>query len=322
MRQLTQVPKTFARRLLKISFFLALLLVVASVQAQDRTLAERLGYPRDAKLIIVHADDLGMTHSVNAATIKALETGLVNSGSIMVPCPWLSEIAAYARANPQADLGLHLTLTSEWTHFRWGPVTSRDRVSSLLDKDGYFRLSESEAAQYADPKEVELEIRTQIERAKALGIQPTHLDSHMGTLYQNKALFDVLLRVARDHKLPVRVAKEWSSSRAELLLSSLKPEDVFIDRVLDINPSVAPQDWAKFYSDALRKLQPGVTEIVIHLAYDDAEMRGATFNHPDWGAAWRQRDFEFFTSDAFRKLLEENQIKLITWREIGKLITK
>lgn len=306
---------------LKISSLLAVLLVVASIQAQERTLAERLGYPADAKLLIVHADDLGMSHSVNAATTKAFETGLVSSGSIMVPCPWLPEIAAYARANPQADLGLHLTLTSEWTHFRWSPVTPKDRVASLLDKDGYFRLSESEAAKYADPKEVEMEIRAQIEKAKAMGIVPTHLDSHMGTLYQNKALFDVFLRVAREYKLPVRVAKEWAG-RADYLTSSLIANDVFIDRVLDINPSVAPQDWAKFYSDAIRKLQPGVTEVVIHLAYDDGEMRGATFDHPDWGAAWRQRDFEFFTSDAFRKLLEENKIKLITWRELGKLIAK
>jgi chitin disaccharide deacetylase len=305
----------------KIFSLLALLLVVASVQAQDRTLAERLGYPRDTKLLIVHADDLGMAHSVNAATLKAFETGLVNSGSIMVPCPWLSEIAAYARANPQADLGLHLTLTSEWTHFRWGPVTPKDRVTSLLDKDGYFRLTESEAAQKADPKEVELEIRAQIERAKAMGIVPTHLDSHMGTLYQTKELFDVFLRVAREYKLPVRVAKEWGP-RIEVLQASLTPNDVFIDRILDINQGVAPQDWAKFYTDAIRKLQPGVTEVVIHLAYDDAEMRGATSDHPDWGAAWRQRDFNFFTSDAFRKLLAENQIKLITWRELGKLIAK
>ena len=100
---------------------------------QNRSLAERLGYPADAKLLIVHADDLGMAHSVNLATIKGFESGLVNSGSIMVSCPWFSEIATYARANPQADLGLHLTLTSEWTSFRWGPVTSKDRVSSLLD---------------------------------------------------------------------------------------------------------------------------------------------------------------------------------------------
>ena len=275
-------------------------------QEPTKTIAERLGYPRDAKLLIVHADDLGMSHSVNAATIKAFETGLVNSGSIMVPCPWLSEIAAFARANPQADLGLHLTLTSEWTSFRWGPVSSRDRVSSLLDKDGYFRLTESEAAAQADPKQVEMEITAQIERARALGIQPTHLDSHMGTLYQNKALFEVFLRVARSQKLPVRVAKTWFA-RADFLPSTLTPDDVYIDRILDINQTVAPQDWARFYSDALKKLEPGVTEVVIHLAYDDAEMRAATINHPDWGAAWRQRDFEFFTSDAFRKILQENR---------------
>jgi chitin disaccharide deacetylase len=100
----------------------------------------------------------------------------------------------------------------------------------------------------------------------------------------------------------------------------LNADDVYIDRILDINQTVAAKDWSKFYSDAIKNLQPGVTEIVIHLAYDDAEMRGATFNHPDWGAGWRQRDFEFFTSDTFRKLLQENQIKLITWRELGKLI--
>ena len=295
--------------------------VEARGQEPTKTIAERLGYPRDAKLLIVHADDLGMAHSVNAATIKAFETGLVNSGSIMVPCPWLPEIAAYARTNPQADLGLHLTLTSEWTQLRWGPVSSKDRVASLLDPNGYFRLTESEAAKYADPKEVELEIRAQIERAKSLGIVPTHLDSHMGTLYQNKALFEVFLRVAREYKLPVRVAKSWFT-RADFVPEVVKPDDVFIDRVLDINPSVAPQDWATFYSDALRKLEPGVTEIVIHLAYDDAEMRGATSDHPAWGAAWRQRDFDFFTSEAFRKVLQENNIKLITWRDVGKLIPK
>jgi predicted glycoside hydrolase/deacetylase ChbG (UPF0249 family) len=300
---------------------LAVLTLLAEAQSQDtqKTIAERLGYQRDAKLLIVHADDLGMTHSINAATIKAFETGLVNSGSIMVPCPWLSEIAAYARSNPQADLGLHLTLTSEWTSFRWGPVTSKDRVKSLLDKDGYLYLLETEAASHADPKEVELEINAQIERARALGIQPTHLDSHMGTLYQNKALFEVFLRVARNNKLPVRIAKSWFG-RADFLPATLKPDDVYIDRVLDINPTVGPNDWAGFYSDAIRNLEPGVTEVVIHLAYDDAEMRGATVNHPDWGAAWRQRDFDFFTSEAFRKLLQENKIKLITWRELGKLI--
>jgi predicted glycoside hydrolase/deacetylase ChbG (UPF0249 family) len=293
----------------------------AQNSSQKRTLAERLGYPADAKLLIVHADDLGMAHSVNAASIRAFENGLVNSGSIMIPCPWVQEIASYARKNPQADLGLHLTLTSEWRHFRWGPVVPKDRVISLLDGEGYFRLTESEAASYANVKEVEIEIRGQIEWARNLGIQPTHLDSHMGTLYQTKELFETLLRVARENRLPVRISKEWSS-RMPFLPSVLKEDDVVIDRVLDINPEIPAEKWATFYSDALKNLKPGVSEIVVHLAYDDAEMRAATVDHPDWGAAWRQRDFEFFTSEAFRKLLSENNIRLITWREIGKLQNK
>jgi chitin disaccharide deacetylase len=288
-----------------------------SYSGLQRTLPERLGYPADAKLLIVHADDLGMAHSVNAATIKAFESGLVSSGSIMVPCPWLPEIAAYARTHPEADLGLHLTLTSEWTSYRWGPVLSKDRVSSLLDRNGYFYLTESEAASHANAREVEAEIRAQIDRARAFGIQPTHLDSHMGTLYQNKALFETLLRVARDNKLPVRISKEWVAL-TDYLSSILSPGDIAIDRIITIGPGVPAQGWSNFYADAIKSIQPGVTEMIIHIAYDDEEMRAATVDHPDWGAAWRQRDFEFFTSDTFRRLLQENHIKLITWREIGK----
>src|SRR6267378_306301 len=138
-------------------------------QAAAKTLAERLGYPKDAKLLIVHADDLGMAHSINSASIRGLESGLVSSASIMIPCPWLPEIAAYARSHPQADLGLHLTLTSEWSLYRWGPVLGKDRVPTLLDSSGYFYPLESEAAAHIDVKEAEAEVRAQIARAKALG---------------------------------------------------------------------------------------------------------------------------------------------------------
>jgi predicted glycoside hydrolase/deacetylase ChbG (UPF0249 family) len=283
------------------------------------TLAERLGYPADAKLLIVHADDLGMAHSVNAATIKAFETGLVNSGSVMVPCPWFAEIAAYARNRPEADLGLHLTLTSEWSLYRWGPVLSGERVPSLLARDGYLHPTESEAAARVDPRHVEAEIRAQIERARAFGLRPTHLDSHMGTLYQNEALFRVFLRVARENRLPVRISRDWLA-RAPFIPASLGPDDVVIDRIVEINPNVAPEGWAAFYAEQIKSLRPGVTELVVHLAYDDEEMRAATVNHPDWGAGWRQRDFDFFTSDAFRRLLREHNVRLITWAEVSKLI--
>jgi chitin disaccharide deacetylase len=290
-------------------------------QSSNGSLPERLGYPPDAKLLIIHADDLGMAHSVNAASIKAFESGLVNSGSIMVPCPWFAEIAAYARSHAEADLGLHLTLTSEWKFFRWTPVLSKDRVTTLLDRDGYLYPTEVEAAAHVAPREVEAEIRAQIERAKAFGIQPTHLDSHMGTLYQNKALFEVLLKVARDNRLPVMISKEWFGT-ASYLPAMLGPDDVVIDRIISIGPNVTPERWADFYTDAIKGIRPGITEIIIHTAYDDEEMRAATIDHPDWGAGWRQRDFNFFTSEKLRQVLRENNIKLITWREIGKLITQ
>jgi predicted glycoside hydrolase/deacetylase ChbG (UPF0249 family) len=294
---------------------------ISKTHAAPLTLAERLGYARDAKLLIVHVDDLGMAHSVNRAAIKAFESGLVSSGSIMVPCPWFAEIAAYARSHPQADLGLHLTLTSEWTNYRWGPVLSKDRVASLLDQSGYLYATETLAAGHIKTQEAEAEIRAQIERARSFGIEPTHLDSHMGTLYQNRTLFAMLLRVARDHHLPVLIPKERLTGVQDFS-ALLQPGDVLIDRLLEIGPDVPPEGWAKFYTDRIKNLQPGITQIIVHLAYDDDEMRGATFDHPDWGAGWRQRDFQFFTSEAFRRLLQENGIKLVTWREIGRLTAK
>jgi predicted glycoside hydrolase/deacetylase ChbG (UPF0249 family) len=293
----------------------------SKAHAAPLTLAGRLGYQRDAKLLIVHVDDLGMAHSVNSAAMKAFESGLVSSGSIMVPCPWFAEIAAYARSHPQADLGLHLTLTSEWTNYRWGPVLSKDRVASLLDQWGYLYSTEALAAAHIKTQEAEAEMRAQIERARSFGIQPTHLDSHMGTLYQNKNLFEMLLRVARDNHLPVLIPKE-RLTEVQGVSALLQPGDVLIDRLVEIGPDVPPEGWAKFYTERVKSIQPGVTQIIVHLAYDDEEMRGATFDHPDWGAGWRQRDFQFFTSDAFRSLLHENNIKLVTWREIGKLSAK
>jgi len=297
---------------------------VASAQApavEVKSLAARLGHPATAKLLIVHADDLGAAHSVNAATVKAFETGLVNSGSVMVPCPWLPEIAAYARARPDADLGLHLTLTSEWKTYRWGGVLSKDRAPTLYNAEGYLYPTESEAAARIDVREAEAEIRAQIERARAFGIRPTHLDSHMRTLYATRPLFEMLLRVGRDERLPVMVSREWFAE-APFLPAALGPDGVVLDHIVSADPSVRPERWAEFYSDVIKKLQPGVTELIVHLAYDDEEMRAVAQDHPDWGAAWRQRDFDFVTGEAFRRLLREHDVRLITWREIGKLIEK
>jgi hypothetical protein len=286
-----------------------------------KALAARLGYAADARLLIVHADDIGVAHSVNAATFKAFESGLVTSGSIMIPCAWLPEVAAYARTHADAELGLHLTLTSEWTTYRWGGVLSKERAPSLYAADGYLYPTESEASSHADVREAESEVRAQIERARAFGIRPTHLDSHMRTLYETRALFEMLLRVGREEGLPVMVSREWFAD-APFLPTALGPEGVALDHIVTITPAVKPEGWPQFYRDFVKTLRPGVTELIIHLAYDDEEMRAVTREHPDWGAAWRQRDFDYTTGEEFRRLLKENNVKLITWREVGKLVSK
>lgn len=297
---------------------------LAQPPAGGRTLAERLGYARDAKLLILHADDVAMAHSINVATTKALDSGAISSASIMMACPWVPEIAAYARSHPNHDLGLHLTLTSEWTAYRWGPLSSKDKVPSLLDKDGYLYQTSADAVAHIDPKHAEAEIRAQVERARAFGIEPTHLDSHMGLLFRTRGLLEAYLRVARDYKLPALLSRDISVLGDTAILREfatlVKPTDILIDHIVSIEPSVPPEKWGDWYADAVRQLQPGVTEFIVHLGHDDEELRGAMAGFEPWGAAWRGRDFDYLTSDAFRRLLQEQGVKLITWREIGKLL--
>ena len=295
------------------------------LEAQDppgSTLVTRLGYGPDAKLLIVHADDIGMAHSVNRATLEAFRSGLVNSGSIMVPCPWFPEIAAYVRENPGLDLGLHLTLTSEWNYYRWGPVLPANQVPTLLDSTGFLHATAAAAADNMDPREAEAEIRAQVERAMAFGIQPTHLDSHMGTLFQTPELFEAYLRVGRDYGIPVLIPGDALQEQAPQLLALVGPDDVVIDRLFGIPPGVPPEEWDAFYADIIAGLEPGVSEIIVHVAYDDAEMRAATVDHPDWGAGWRQLDFGAVLNPWLARLVEEHGVQLITWREIGTLMSR
>jgi predicted glycoside hydrolase/deacetylase ChbG (UPF0249 family) len=285
--------------------------------ASAQSLVERLGYPAGTKLVIIHADDLGETHAVNAAAMQALERGAVNSASMMVPCPWFPEIADFAKSHPDADLGLHLTLTSERVYYRWGPVAPGDQVSTLVDENGYLRHDWDDHPRI-DPKQVEVELRAQVERALRMGVHPTHLDSHQYRLIMNgKELFDAMLRVAHGYKLPVFVTRDWFA-QYPYLASSIGPDDVVLDHTVTIDPDVPAQKWVDFYLTALKNLQPGVTEFVIHPGFDDEELRAATRERPTWGAAWRQRDYDFFTSEEFRQALQRENIKLITWRELAR----
>ncbi|MBT1705036.1 polysaccharide deacetylase family protein [Chryseosolibacter indicus] len=283
------------------------LFIVIQVQAQQKTIQEKLGYEKDTKLLIIHADDLGVSHSENAASFKALEKGMVNSASIMVPCPWLLEVAAYAKAHPNADLGLHLTLTSEWKNYKWGPVNRQ--VESLVTKEGYFTDGSVNLGSEAKIEDVERELRSQIEQAIRVGIQPTHFDSHMGMLFQSPELIQLYINLGREYKVPVLLNNRMS-------LPPLTDKDVLVDQVYIASPSDYKKSMTSFYTGVLKSIQPGLNEIIIHTAYDEAEMQAVTIGHPDYGSAWRQADYNFFTSEACKKIIVEQKIQLITWKEI------
>lgn len=286
--------------------------------AQTKTIAERLGYPADSKLLIIHADDLAVAHSQDVASFDALDKGAVTSASIMVPCPWLTEVAEYAKAHPDADLGLHLTLTSEWKTYRWGPVASKDQVPSLFDADGYFWPEVAPALQHIKADDAERELRAQIERAIALGIHPTHIDSHMGVLFNRPDLFGVYLKLAHEYKLPF--LGMLGPTVPPAIRSQMSDKDVLLDAVVMAYPNVAAADWKNFYLTTIKNLKPGLTEMIVHLAHDDAEMQAISVGHPDYGAAWRQRDYDVITSPDFKNALEENHIILVHWKDAKKLI--
>lgn len=295
-----------------LAFLLLCPLALAQAPAQTRNAAEQLGYPASAKLLIIHADDLAVSHSEDRASFAALDQGAASSASIMVPCPWLTEVAAYAKAHPDADLGLHLTLTSEWHSYRWGSVASRDQVPGLLGPDGNLWPDVPFVVKNAKPQEVETEIRAQVERAMQVGIRPTHLDSHMGTLF-TPAYFPAYVKVAREYGLPFLAMR--TPGAPESMLALLKDSDIEPGAIL-MAAGIKPENWETYYLGLIRALKPGLTELIVHMAYDDAEMQAITEGHPAYGSAWRQRDFNVITGPEFRQALKDNQVTLVGWKTI------
>jgi predicted glycoside hydrolase/deacetylase ChbG (UPF0249 family) len=278
------------------------------------TLQERLGHPANARLLVIHADDLGMSHSVNRATFEALEKGWVTSASILVPCPWFPEAAAFARTHPNADLGIHLALNSEWKTYRWGPVSPSDSVQSLLDEEGYLPRLHPAIVEHAKIPEVERELRAQIQRARDAVGRITHLDTHMGTLTQSAALLDAYRKMGAEAEVPILLARNSPVPPG----ASLREGEVLIDQVLQAAPGIPLTGWREAYERMLTPLPPGgVYALIVHLAYDDEEMQGVTVDHPDWGAAWRQSDFDLVRSEEFRTFLRTQGFVLVSWRELA-----
>lgn len=299
------------RTIALLTVFAALTLASSSSRADPPQANER-------RCVIIHADDAGMCHAVNAGTIEGLAQGGVSSASIMVPCPWFKEFAAYARENPDGDYGIHLTLNSEWDNYRWGPVAPRGAVSSLVDEEGYLWDNVDQVRMNAKAEEVEIELRAQIERAKEFGVPLSHLDTHMGAVFARADIARVYLKLGIEYNLPVLVVRPSPDNdvaqRYPDIVSMLGPLEErklpVLDALFQFYERGTLEQRKQRYLDALRDLKPGVSEIIIHCGVDDAELRSVTSS-----VQIRDTDRRIFTDPDVLAEIERLGIEVITWKQ-------
>ena len=287
---------------------------------------KRIGLPADARAVVIHADDIGMSYGTVAGFPGLLDAGYLSSAAIMVPCPWFPGAAAMlqtVREHPRLDVGVHLTLNSEWIHYRWGPRACGASASSLLDAEGYFHRREVDVWRHAEAGAVEAELRAQIQAALSAGIDLTHMDSHMGTLFHPR-LLGIYLQLADEHRLPAFVT---APDAAHIQSANLPPQArEELVRILGESAERGHPFFDRFYVTDLQRaedrlaevrrvlagLPPGsMTYLILHPALDTPDLRAFA---PDWPA--RVEDYRLLTDPAFGQLLDELGITVIGMRPL------
>lgn len=305
--------------------------------AQEQSYAEKLGFPKGAKVLILHVDDVGMSWDSNEGAINAIEKGVANSLSVMMPCPWVPGFLHYLKSHPETDAGLHLTLTSEWKEYRWGPLKGKPAVPGLVDKEGALWPSVEEVVKNASADEVEMEIRAQLERAREAGFEPTHLDSHMGTLFATPQFMERYLKVGIEHKIPVMfpgghntaIAKQLNATpelRAQLTQTGQMLWNAGLPVLDDLhnvsygfdykeNQKLSDAELQKIatenYIRTISELKPGLTMVIMHCT-----QTSDVFPKISDSGKTRKGDLLAMMDPAFKKFLEREKIILTTWREV------
>lgn len=313
-----------------ITIFTLTFCTVQHVVFAQNLLIDKLGYKQTDKLLIVHADDLGLNQSTNLAAINAFNKGYINSASIMVPAPKFEDIALFAKENPQYDLGLHITMTAEWQNIKWAGAAENSKITSLLNKQGNFYATSADFAQHAKIAEVEIEFRAQIERAIESGIKPSHLDSHMGSLFQNEQLFALYLKMGRVYKIPVVLPLNFIASTPSYM-ALLSENEQAIDNyyiLTSADKKTTAKQWSEKYDQMLSQMRaPEVSQLVFHLGIDNEDMRQTAGEGFNFGAQWRQQDYDYVSHANLQRQLTSLDITKVTWRDIQllmypKLVTK
>jgi predicted glycoside hydrolase/deacetylase ChbG (UPF0249 family) len=265
-----------------------------------------LGFPADARLLIINADDFGMCHAVNAAIIGTLQKGIAQSTTLMVPCPWALHAMRFLADHPEIAFGVHLTVVSEWVEFRWGPVTPRAKVATLVNKSGYFYNFEQMPEFLAQVKldQLEMEFKAQIEVVLAAGLEPTHLDWHALRLSGREEILALMMRLAKEYKLALRVVgQSWIE---KVQSQGLPTNDYdFLDSYL-----LDPVNKFASFKRLLRELPAGLSEWAVHPGLTNSELLAID----PGGAHIRQADFDFLTSQQAKEIVEEEGIILLNYR--------
>ena len=284
----------------------------------------KLGYSNTDRLVIIHTDDIGMCHASVQAFQDLWAFGTITSAATMVPCPWFPAVAQMCRANPDIDMGVHATLNAEWESYRWGPVSTRDPDSGLLDADGYFHQWHQAVYDNARPEEVEREVNAQIERALAAGIDVTHVDSHMGTI-MNPRFLQSYAQAAAGRLLPSLLPRpgakgvdilgmhtEQAQAYVPLVEQFERMGIPTIDALLAM-PLNEPSEQAQreLARHLLGNVPEGITHFIFHPSIDTPELRAIA---PDWES--RVANYHVFMSDEMKIFLEGEDIKLIGYRAL------
>ncbi|MHB8630218.1 MAG: polysaccharide deacetylase family protein [Aggregatilineales bacterium] len=286
-------------------------------------LLKRLGFSDTDRVVIIHIDDVGMCQASLAAYADLVDFGLISSAAVMVPCPWFPAVADYCRHHTGLDLGVHLTLNSEWDMYRWGPVSTEAVNGGLIDSEGYLFRSPDDTYRYAAPDAVQSEIAAQLNRALNAGIDVTHIDTHMGTVAHPKYSAGYI-ELAVQHRLPLFVPRadahgyqvrfgmdQATAERTARTVRELEMQGVPLLDSMTALPLNQPEDRIEQAKRALSALPAGVTHFIIHAAKDSAELRAIA---PDWPS--RVADYQAFTSESLRNFVKTSGLQVIGYRVI------